>query len=163
MKSLFLAALTVLAATGAAQQGPTSPLRHRTTAEDLQLFSQVLNQIRVNHPDSIDPHDLFMAAIEGMVRAADPHSYVLAAARLAPALDTAWRAGRLHPVPIAFAFWGGSPVVVSVAPGSKATKLDILPGDELVAVDSQPVTAENAEELDIGLSGPKASTVTLTF
>jgi hypothetical protein len=29
------------------------------------MFSQVLNQIRVNHPDSVDTHDLFMAAIEG--------------------------------------------------------------------------------------------------
>jgi hypothetical protein len=89
MKSPFLDSLALLAVTAAAQQGPTSPLRHRTTAEDLQLFSQVLNQIRVNHPDSIDLHDLFMAAIEAMVHAADPHSYVLAAARLAPAVDTA--------------------------------------------------------------------------
>jgi C-terminal processing protease CtpA/Prc len=53
--------------------------------------------------------------------------------------------------------------VVSVTPGSAAAKLDILPGDELVAVDSQPVTAESAEELDIGLAGPKGSTVTLTL
>jgi carboxyl-terminal processing protease len=163
MKSVSFAALALLAVTAAAQQGPTSPLRHRTTAEDLQLFSQVLNQIRINHPDSIDLHDLFMAAIEAMVHAADPHSYVLAAARLAPAVDTAWRAGRLYPVPVDFAFWGGSPVVVSVAPGSAAAKLDILPGDELVAVDSSPVTAASAEELDIGLAGPKGSMVTLTF
>ena len=48
------------------------------------MFSQVLNQIRVNHPDSVDSHELLMAAIEGMVHAADPHSFVVPAVRLSP-------------------------------------------------------------------------------
>src|SRR5437773_8418311 len=77
---LFLAAALSTAAT--AQDAASRPLRPRTTAEDLQMFSQVLNQIRVNHPDSLDMHDLFMAAVTGMVHAADPHSYVLPATRL---------------------------------------------------------------------------------
>src|SRR6185369_6920596 len=68
-----------------AQDAPKSPVRPRTTYEDLQMFTQVLNQIRVNHPDSVDTHDLLMAAIQGMVRAADPHSYVIPAMRLDPA------------------------------------------------------------------------------
>src|SRR2546428_9302121 len=127
------------------------------------MFSQVLNQIRVNHPDSIDTHDLFMAAVTGMVHAAAPHSYVLPATRLAPEKETAMRAGNLYPVPIRFAFYGGSPAVVSVAPGSEAATLDILPGDELVAVDSQPVQAESAEELDISLAGPNGSTTKLSL
>src|SRR5439155_25514157 len=133
----------------------------RTAYEDLQLFSQVLNQIRLNHPDSVDTHELFMAAVAGMVRAADPHSYVLPATRLVPEKEAALRAGKLYPVPVTFAFYGGSPVVVSVAPGSGAAKVDILPGDELVAVDSQPVQAESAEELDLMLAGPKGSTTRL--
>src|SRR2546425_9654009 len=139
---------------------PRSTLFPYTT---LFRSSQVQNQIRVNHPDSIDTHDLFMAAVTGMVHAADPHSYVLPATRLVPEKETAMRAGKLYPVPIAFAFYGGSPVVVSVAPGSEAATLDILPGDELVAVDSQPVQAESAEELDISLAGPKGSTTKLSL
>ncbi|MGH7700925.1 MAG: S41 family peptidase [Gemmatimonadales bacterium] len=154
-----------IAATGAAtaQQAPTSPIRKRTAYEDLQLFSQVLNQIRLNHPDSIDSHEMFMAAIEGLVRAADPHSYVLPATRLVPEKERALRDGKLYPVPITFAFFGGSPVVVSVAPGSAAGKLDVLPGDELVAVDSQSVSAESAEELEIMLAGRKGLTVRLSL
>src|SRR5438876_6126419 len=147
--------LALIAGAARAQEGPASPIRKRTAYEDLQMFSQVLNQIRVNHPDSIDTHDLFMAAVTGMVHAADPHSYVLPATRLAPEKETAMRAGKLYPVPITFAFYGGSPVVVSVAPGSEAATLDILPGDELIARDSHPVQAESAEELDISLAGPK--------
>jgi carboxyl-terminal processing protease len=135
----------------------------RTVYEDLQLFSQVLNQIRVNHPDSVDTHRLFMAAVEAMVRAADPHSYVLPARRLSPEKERALRDGRLVPVPITFRFVGGAAVVTSVEPGSGAAELDILPGDELLAVDSLPVTVESAGELDVTLAGPRGSPVTLSL
>ena len=85
MKPFLLAVLIPVAVL--AQAPPAKrPVRRPTTAEDLLLFSQVLNQIRVNHPDSIDPHELYMAAIEGMVHAADPHSFVLAVTRLALSL-----------------------------------------------------------------------------
>jgi len=160
---LVSAGFVLVVGVAQAQQGPSSPIRKRTAYEDLQMFSQVLNQIRVNHPDSIDTHDLFMAAVVGMVHAADPHSFVLPATRLVPEKEAALRAGKLYPVPISFAFYGGSPVVVSVAPASQAAKLDILPGDELVAVDSQPVRAESAEELEISLAGPKGSTTKLSL
>lgn len=94
-------AVTALAPALLAQADPR-PTRARSVYEDLQMFSQVLNQIRVNHPDSIDTHSLLMAAVEGMVRAADPHSYVLPSVRLAPALQEAARRGELYPVPVEF-------------------------------------------------------------
>jgi carboxyl-terminal processing protease len=131
--------------------------------EDLQMFSQVLNQIRVNHPDSVDTHELLMAAVRGMVEAADPHSFVIPAVRLEPGKEAALRDGKLHPVPVDFTFIGGAPVVVSVDPGSRAAALDILPGDELIAVDSKPVVAESAEELQMMLAGPRRSSVMLAF
>jgi carboxyl-terminal processing protease len=149
-------ALLPLAA--AAQEGVVRP---RSTAEDLQMFSQVLNQIRVNHPDSIDTHRLFMAAVEGMVRAADPHSYVITAARLSPQKEKDFREGRLFPVPIEWDFARGTPVVRSVAPGSAAARQDILPGDVLVSADGQPVRAESPFELEVVLSGARNSTVAL--
>jgi carboxyl-terminal processing protease len=127
------------------------------------MFGQVLNQIRVNHPDSIDTHELFMAAVEGMIHAADPHSYVIPAVRLEPGKDQALRDGKLVSVPLAFAYIGGAPVVVNVAAGTAARQLDILPGDELITVDGAAVSAASAEELDIALAGPKNSTVRLGF
>src|SRR3982751_221349 len=79
------AGIVVLPFTAPAQDTTARATRPRTTAEDLMMFSQVLNQIRVNHPDSLDMHVLFMAAIEGMIHAADPHSFVIPAIRLNPA------------------------------------------------------------------------------
>jgi carboxyl-terminal processing protease len=158
---LAVAAAVALLPAAAATQGGTGVTRPRTVAEDLQMFSQVLNQIRVNHPDSVDTHRLFMAAIEGMVAAADPHSYVLPAFRLSRDRQEALRRGRLHPVPVAFRYVGGSPVVASVAPGTAAAQQDVLPGDVLVAIDGEPVMAESADELMVFLAGPRNSTVRL--
>ncbi|HXT49126.1 MAG TPA: S41 family peptidase, partial [Gemmatimonadaceae bacterium] len=148
---------------GAQATPDSSVVRKRTTYEDLQMFSQVLNQIRVNHPDSIDSHELLMAAIEGMVHAADPHSFVIPNVRLSPAREQAMKDGKLFPVPIEFDYLSGGPVVTSVASGTAASHQDILPGDELVAVDGKPVTAESAMELDVMLSGAKGSTTTLSL
>ena len=144
-----------------AQDSLRAPTRRRTVAEDLLLFSQVFNQIRVNHPDSLDPHALLMSAIEGMVNAADPHSYVIPATRLDSAKEAAQRAGRLYPIPIDFQFFDGAPLVAAVSPGSRAVSLDILPGDELIAVDGRPIAASSAYELDLALSGQKNSSATL--
>ncbi|PYP80990.1 MAG: hypothetical protein DMD35_02850 [Gemmatimonadetes bacterium] len=154
-------ALAPLRAQEAAESA--SPIRKRTTYDDLQLFGQVLNQIRVNHPDSIDSHDLFLAAVEGMVHAADPHSYVVPAVRLNGAKAEALDKGKLYPVPISFTFVGGAPVVVSVSPGTEANQLGILPGDELVAVEGRPMVGHSVFELDVELSGEKKSTARLTF
>jgi len=158
-----LGAALVLGAGALHAQADTArgPLRARSAYEDLQMFGQVLNQIRVNHPDSVDTHELLMAAIVGMVHAADPHSYVVPAARLAPGKEAQLRAGKLVPVPVDFVFVGGAPVVASVAAGSAASRLDILPGDELVSVDGKGVSAESAFELDIALAGTKGSEVAL--
>jgi carboxyl-terminal processing protease len=157
-------ALIIAAAGELAAQGATPPVtRPRTAAEDLQLFSQVYNQIRINHPDSLDAHRLFMAAIQAMVQATDPHSYVIPSVRLVPGKEAALRAGRLHPVPIEFSVIGGSPIVVGVAAGTQARRQDILAGDELVAVDGAAVQVESATELEILLAGPRNTTVALTF
>jgi carboxyl-terminal processing protease len=144
-------------------QASTSPVVKRSAYEDLQMFGQVLNQIRINHPDSIDTHALFMAAVEGMIQAADPHSYVIPAIRLEPGREQALREGKLVPVPISFAFVGGAPVVISVAAGTEARRLDILPGDQLLSVDGAPVTWASAQELEIAIAGEKKSTVRLSF
>jgi carboxyl-terminal processing protease len=165
-KFLLVALLGAGGVIGAAHlaQAQAAPVtRPRTTAEDLQLFSQVFNQIRVNHPDSLDAHRLFMAAIQAMVRATDPHSYVIPAVRLVPGKQEQLRQGKLHPVPVEFFFVGGAAVVASVAAGTDASRQDILPGDELTAIDGEAMHAESALELEIQLAGPRNSSVSLTF
>ncbi len=163
--ALLAAVLLGVAAGAQAQQSDSlrAPVRQRSIAEDLVMFSQVLNQIRVNHPDSLDSHQLLMAAIQGMVQAADPHSFVIPAERLDPAKQKALDDGKLVSVPISFAYTEGAPLVVAVSPGSRAVSLDILPGDELVAADGHPIAAESPDELALALAGAPKSSVQLEF
>lgn len=160
---LLLLAATTSVAMG--QQADTGKrvLKPRTMYEDLQMLTGVLNQIRVNHPDSVDAHELIMAAIQAMVSAADPHSYVIPYVRLDPVKEKALREKRLVPVPIHWQMVDGAPVVVAVGLGTDAAKQDILPGDELIVAEGRPLRASSVEELDITLAGNKGSTVRLTF
>ncbi|HYC53007.1 MAG TPA: S41 family peptidase [Gemmatimonadaceae bacterium] len=151
------------AAVASAQQPREGPTRARTLAEDLQLFSQVLNQIRVNHPDSMDSHAMMMAAIEGLVGAVDPHSYVIPAVRLDSARQRALEDGKLATVPISFAYVGGVPLVVSIAPATQASREDIVAGDELLSIAGETVSAASAAELELSLAGAKGSSVALRF
>jgi carboxyl-terminal processing protease len=160
---LFCSALTVVSSLNAQRSAAAPVLRPRTAAEDLQLFSQVFNQIRINHPDSVDSHRLFMAAIQAMVQATDPHSAVFPAVRLEPGKAELWMRGRLVPVPIVFSFVGGSAVVVGVGAGTAASQQGILPGDELTHIDGRPMRAESELELEVTLAGTRESTVKLTF
>lgn len=159
-------ALALCASTVPGQQPADSArrvLKPRTMYEDLQMLTGVLNQIRVNHPDTVDAHELIMAAIQGMVRAADPHSYVTPYVRLNAEKEKAYREKRLVPVPIYFQMVDGAPVVLAVAHGTDASKLDILPGDELIVAEGQPLRVSSPDELDITLAGSKGSTARLTF
>lgn len=143
-----------------AQQPAGSPIRKRTLAEDLQLFSQVLNQIRVNHVDtSKDMHALLLSAVEGMVQAADPHSYVIPAVRLDSARRSAMASGKFHPVLLEFQFIDGAPIVAAVTPGANVSRVDVIVGDELIEIEGQPVAARSPDELMYALAGPKESTV----
>ncbi|HUO52719.1 MAG TPA: S41 family peptidase [Gemmatimonadaceae bacterium] len=161
--ALAVAATTAAAAQAAPDTAPKKAVRARTTYEDMQMFSQVLNQIRVNHPDSIDTHELMMAAVRGMVAAADPHSFVMEGVQLTPEKQRALEDGKLIFVPIEFQFIEGTPVVTGVAPGTEAAQQDILVGDVLLAADSVAVNAESEMELQAALAGKKNTTVRLTF
>lgn len=144
-------------------QQPGRVVQERTLYDDLQLFTQVFNQIRVNHPDSPNAHALVLAAVQGMLRAADPHSYVLVRQRLDPAKEKQLREGKLVPVPIQFDYDGDRPVTVGVAPQSRAARLGLFPGDRLLSIDGRPILAENALELELTLAGPRGTTVNLGF
>ena len=157
------AALLLAVPLGAQGTDTAKVVRKRTAYEDLQMFSQVFNQIRVNHLDTVESHELLMAAIQGMVRRADPHSYVISSVRLMPEKQRALEDGKFVPVPIDWDFSYGAPRVVSVAPGTKAAALDILPGDELTLADGKAIVAESEFELDVTLAGEKNSTVKLVF
>src|SRR5690242_4399296 len=104
--------------------------------EELQRFTAVLNHIRANYPDSVTYNGLVRAAIDGMLRSLDPHSW-FASSEDYERLSAVER-GDLAVTGIVFEFADGVPTVLSPAPRSPAEKGGVLPGDRILRVDGVP-------------------------
>ena len=51
-----------------------APLAAQSSYEQLQTFSSIINQIRLNYVDSVTYAELVHAAIDGVLASLDPHS-----------------------------------------------------------------------------------------
>ena len=147
-----LLALTVVAAGGLSAQ-------QRSAYEELQTFSGVLNHVRLNYVDSVGYSQLVHAAIDGMLRALDPHSRFLS--RLdAERLDLIER-GTLAVTGITLEEVDSAVTVLAVASKSPAAKSGVQPGDRLVSVNDTAVTGLSLTTLQLRLAGEKGSKVRL--
>jgi len=139
-----------------------SPVRaQRSSYEELQTFSSVVNYVRLNYADSVGYARLVRAAIQGMLADLDPHSHYLSRAeneRLALQSQ-----GRLGTPGLYLEEVRGALTVLSVDPDGPADRGGVFPGDRLVAVDDTVVAGLGARELEIRLFGKTGSKVRLTF
>ena len=127
--------------------------------EQLQTFSGLLSQIRLNYVDSVTTQHLVRGAIEGMLQSLDPHSYFLAfdqAARLG-----AWRSGRLAATGIIIDVVDGSITVQTVYPRSPAARAGVAPGDRILTVNDSVVEGQSAAAVQSKLVGERGSRVRL--
>jgi len=131
----------------------------RSAYEELQTFSGVLNHIRINYPDSVSYSELVAAAIRGVLRSLDPHSYYLS--RLESQRSTALEHGEIVSVGIALEEVEGVATVLAVAPRSPAAKGGVLAGDRLVTVNDTSVSGLDMRTLELRLAGEKGSKVRL--
>jgi len=153
-KVTAIAALTalLLAPLSAATQTP-----QRSAYEELQTFSGVLNHIRINYPDSVSYSELVAAAIRGVLRSLDPHSYYLS--RLESQRSSALERGELASVGIALEEVDGVATVLAVAPRGPAAKGGVLAGDRIVTVNDTSVSGLDMRTLELRLAGEKGSKV----
>jgi carboxyl-terminal processing protease len=146
-----LLALTFAAVTPAAARAQLS------SYEELQRFSAVLNHIRTNYPDSVTYNGLVRAAIDGMLRSLDPHSWF--ASREDYEKLSALDRGELAVTGILFELADGVPTVLSYLAKSPAEKAGVLPGDRILRVDGVPVAGLPPKSIALRLSGEKGSRV----
>lgn len=136
---------------------PTAARAQVSSYEELQRFSAVLNHIRTNYPDSVTYNGLVRAAIDGMLRSLDPHSWFASSedyARL-----SALERGELAVTGIRFEHADGIPTVLACATGSPADKAGIQPGDRILRVDGVPVAGLTVRSIALRLAGEKGSRV----
>ncbi len=125
----------------------------------MQLFSGVLNHIRVNYMDSVRYHELMRAAIDGMLHSLDPHSYYLSRRDWDKQADL--ERGALPGVGAVLEQEDSAITVLTVIPGSPAAKSGIQPGDRLTAVNDTVVSQMKAADVTLQLGGLEGSTVRL--
>ncbi len=150
-----LALLAFLAATSA------GPLAAQSSYEQLTAFSDVLNYIRLNYTDSVGYPEMVQAAIAGVLRSLDPHSYFLA--REDFARRNSMERGELGITGLYFEMVDGRPTVLGVLDGSPAARSRIQPGDRLLSVDDTSAAGVDVEHLALMLAGEKGSRVHLRF
>jgi carboxyl-terminal processing protease len=126
-------------------------LRAQETYQQLQTFSYLLSQVRLNYVTPVGTDRLVRAAIEGMLRALDPHS------RFVPRAENdrwlAWRAGELAETGIIVEDEEGSVSVAAVIRGSSAAHKGIFPGDRVLALDDTLVAGTPAHAVQLRLLG----------
>ncbi len=151
--------LRVVIVTLLAVAGPAAAQTQRSAYEELQTFSGVLNHIRLNYPDSLSYSELVAAAIRGVLRSLDPHSYYVS--RTESQKRTALERGELVSVGIAVEEVDGAATVLAVAPRSPAAKSGVLPGDRILTLNDTAVAGLDMTTLELRLAGEKGSKVRL--
>ena len=141
----------------AAAASSSSAAAQASSYEELQRFSAVLNHIRANYPDSVAYNGLVRAAIDGMLRSLDPHSWF--ASREDYEKLSSLERGELAVTGIVFEFADGIPTVLNYMKKSPAEKAGVLPGDRILRVDGVPVAGMTTKSIALRLAGEKGSRV----
>ena len=136
---------------------PLAAQTQRSAYEELQTFSGVLNHIRLNYPDSLSYSELVAAAIRGVLRALDPHSYYVS--RVEFQRQNALDRGELATVGVRLEDVEGAATVLAVAPGSPAAKSGVLPGDRVLALNDTSIAGLDMATIELRLAGDKGSKV----
>lgn len=131
----------------------------QSSYEQLNALSEVLTYVRLNYADSVAYPDLIRAAIDGVLRSLDPHSYFLRRADYAR--QQAFERGELAILGIGLEEVDGLPTVVRTLQGGPADRGGLLPGDRLLAVNDTSTAGLTPGELDLHLSGERGSRVRL--
>lgn len=151
-----LATAALLAATVGS---PSAAAAQASSYEELQRFSAVLNHIRINYVDSVAYGGLVHAAIDGMLRSLDPHSWY--ASREDYERLSALERGELAETGIRLELVEEVPTVLTITRNSAAEKAGVRPSDRLVEIDDRPVAGMSVQALALALAGDKGSKVGL--
>ena len=125
--------------------------------EQLQTFSGLLNQIRLNHVDSVTAERLVRGAIDGMLASLDPHSYFLSRADGQRMVD--YRGRQLGGTGVTLDDLEDAVVVQSVARRSPAERAGVQPGDRVLAVNDTVVYGLRSQTVQTRLLGPQGRRV----
>lgn len=129
--------------------------------EQLNLFGEVFDRVRLTHVEAVSSQDLIRAAIDGMLSSLDPHSGYLAPESFQDMqVDTKGAFGGLG---IEVTQEDGFVKVVSPMDGTPAFEAGVESGDFITHVDSEPTLGLTLSEAVEKMRGPVGSEIILTI
>ncbi len=130
------------------------------TYEQLELFGDIFERVRAQYVDVVDDSDLIESAINGMLRALDPHSTYLNAENFQEVqVNTRGSFGGLG---IEVTMEKGLVKVITPIDDTPAFRAGIQPGDFITHLDSEPVLGLTLPEAVDRMRGPINSSISLT-
>ena len=130
------------------------------TYEQLELFGDIFERVRAQYVDEVDDSDLIESAINGMLRALDPHSTYLNAENFQEMqVNTRGSFGGLG---IEVTMENGLVKVITPIDDTPAFRAGILPGDFITHLDAEPVLGLTLPEAVDRMRGPINSSIELT-
>jgi len=114
------------------------PTIAQNNVDAAEKFRRALRTVSFMYVDPVSEDSLVDHAIRGMLKELDPHSVYLTADELRKANEPLQ--GSFEGIGVQFNIINDTIVVVSPVPGGPSEKVGILPGDKIVAIDSENST-----------------------
>lgn len=131
------------------------------TYDELEVFADILSLIETNYVEEVEPRKLIEGAINGMLRALDPHSsYMTPEMYKEMQVETEGEFGGLG---IEITIEDGWLTVVSPMEDTPAWDAGIMPGDKIIRVDGESTHDMTLMEAVRKIRGKKGTDVTLTI
>ena len=137
-----------------------APTKEELALEQAQLLAEVMERVKRDYVEPVDDAELLEAAIRGMVEDLDSHSEYLSASEYRDIRVST--TGSYTGVGIEVAEVDGTVRVITPIAGSPAARAGIRRGDELVAVDGEPIIVGERRDTLSRLRGHAGSKVRLT-
>lgn len=154
LAAVFCALLTFAGAARAQDGAPPLPL------DDVRLFTEALERIRVSYVEEIDDRTLLENAIRGMLANLDPHSAFVDGRDFDSLQETT--TGEFGGLGIEVGRENGYILVISPIDDTPADRAGLRSGDLIIAIDNRPVRDMPPEDAANLMRGEPGTQVTLT-
>ncbi|MCS7149193.1 MAG: S41 family peptidase [Caldimicrobium sp.] len=131
------------------------------TFRALKLFSQIFRLVEENYVTEINPKDLILGAIEGMLTSLDPHSSLMKPEEFKE-LEIETK-GSFTGIGIEITIKDDVITVVAPIEDTPAWKAGIRPGDKILKIDEKSTKGMKITEAVKLLRGPKGTKVKITI
>ncbi len=154
---LFLAALILLGPYGDSRVSAID----RKTYRNLKAFTEILDMVEKNYVEPVDSEKILQGAINGLMKALDPHSSYMTA-EMYKELEVETR-GTFGGIGIEITILKDVLTVVSPIEDTPAYNAGVKAGDQIVRIDGKSTKDITIIEAVSKLRGPKDTKVTITI